>query len=112
MRSFLRVAVAALFMIAVGVVSLQAQSADSKAASLDEPAMTGDSTASRTTPGPSYRLERGDNEFGFWGGVAFKATTIFGGLREDEARDRRFAVAAFRYGRTIAANDSLALQYT
>jgi hypothetical protein len=111
MRSFLRVVMVALFMIAVGADSLQAQNADSHAAR-DESALTGDSSVSRTIPGPSYRLERGDNEFGFWGGVAFKATTIFGGLHEDEARDRKFVVAAFRYGRTIAANDSLALQYT
>ncbi len=59
-----------------------------------------------------YRLKRGDNEFGFWGGAAFKATTAFGGLHEDEAADRKFGVLAFRYGRTLAANQSLALQYT
>jgi hypothetical protein len=57
-------------------------------------------------------LKRGDNEFGGWGGASFKATTIFGGLRDDEARDRRLVLAAFRYGRTLAANRSLALQYT
>src|SRR4026208_814325 len=59
-----------------------------------------------------YLLKRGDNEFGFWGGFSPKATTIFGGLRDDEAEDRKFVIAAFRYGRTLAANDSLALQYT
>jgi len=59
-----------------------------------------------------YQLKRGDNEFGFWGGVSPKATTIFGGLHDDEAEDRRFFIAALRYGRTLAANDSLALQYT
>lgn len=57
-------------------------------------------------------LERGDNEFGFWGGFSPKATTIFEGLREDEAEDRKFFLAAFRYGRTLAANDKLALQWT
>jgi hypothetical protein len=57
-------------------------------------------------------LERGDNEFGFWGGFSPKATTIFEGLREDEAEDRKFFLAAFRYGRTLAANNTLALQYT
>ena len=57
-------------------------------------------------------LEQGDNEWGFWGGVSPKATTIFGGLHEDEAEDRKFFIAALRYGRTLAANDSLALQYT
>lgn len=59
-----------------------------------------------------YRLRRGDNEFGLWGGFAPAATTIFGGLHDDEAEDRRFFIGAFRYGRTLAANDSLALQYT
>jgi hypothetical protein len=60
----------------------------------------------------AYTLEKGDNEFGFWGGGSFQATTLFGGLHEDEAQDRRFFIAAFRYGRTLAANDSMALQYT
>ncbi|HJY27298.1 MAG TPA: acyloxyacyl hydrolase [Pyrinomonadaceae bacterium] len=59
-----------------------------------------------------FQLKRGDNEFGFWGGVSPKATTIFGGLHDDEADDRKFFIAALRYGRTLAANDSLALQYT
>ena len=59
-----------------------------------------------------FLLQRGDNEFGFWAGGAPKATTIFGGLRDDEAEDRKFFIAAFRYGRTLAANNSLALQYT
>jgi Lipid A 3-O-deacylase (PagL) len=59
-----------------------------------------------------FLLKRGDNELGFWGGFSPKATTIFEGLREDEAEDRKFFIAAFRYGRTLAANDSLALQYT
>lgn len=59
-----------------------------------------------------FLLKRGDNEFGFWGGFSPKATTMFEGLREDEAEDRKFFIAALRYGRTLAANDSLALQYT
>jgi hypothetical protein len=59
-----------------------------------------------------YTLKRGDNEFGGWSGLAFKATTIFGGLRDEEARERKFALVAFRYGRTLAANRRMALQYT
>jgi hypothetical protein len=59
-----------------------------------------------------FLLKRGDNEFGFWAGFSPKATTIFEGLREDEAEDRKFFIAALRYGRTLAANDSLALQWT
>jgi len=57
-------------------------------------------------------LERGDNEFGFWGGFSPKATTIFEGLREDEAENRKLFLAAFRYGRTLAANNTLAFQWT
>ena len=60
----------------------------------------------------NFLLKRGDNEWGFWAGGSPKATTIFGGLHEDEAEDRKFFIAALRYGRTLAANDSLALQYT
>lgn len=63
-------------------------------------------------PAGAQTLERGDNEFGFWGGFSPTATTVFGGLRDDEADDRKFFLAAFRYGRTLAANKSLALQYT
>ncbi|HYJ88333.1 MAG TPA: acyloxyacyl hydrolase [Pyrinomonadaceae bacterium] len=59
-----------------------------------------------------FTLKKGDNEFGFWAGGSFKATTAFGGLTDAEASDRRFFVAAFRYGRTLYANDSVALQYT
>jgi hypothetical protein len=57
-----------------------------------------------------FLLKRGDNELGVWAGFSPKATTIFGGLRDDEAEERKFFIAAFRYGRTLAANDSLALQ--
>ena len=59
-----------------------------------------------------FLLKRGDNEWGFWAGFSPKAATIFGGLRDDEAEDRKFFIAALRYGRTLAANKSLALQYT
>jgi len=69
------------------------------------------SVFAQSTDNP-YRLNHGDNEFGLWGGFSPAASTIFGGLHDDEAEDRKFAIAAFRYGRTLAANDSLALQYT
>jgi hypothetical protein len=59
-----------------------------------------------------FLLKRGDNELGFWGGFSPKATTIFEGLRDDEAEDRKLFLAALRYGRTLAANDTLAFQYT
>ena len=59
-----------------------------------------------------YQLKKGDNEWGFWGGFSPAATTIFGGLHDDEAEDRKFFIGALRYGRTLTANNSLALQYT
>jgi hypothetical protein len=59
-----------------------------------------------------YTLKQGDNEFGFWAGGSFAATTAFGGLTDAEADNRKFFIAAFRYGRTLVANDSIALQYT
>jgi len=59
-----------------------------------------------------YSLKQGDNEFGFWAGGSFAATTAFGGLTDAEAADRKLFLAAFRYGRTLVANDSVALQYT
>jgi hypothetical protein len=59
-----------------------------------------------------FTLEKGDNEFGFWAGGAFAATTAFGGLTDAEAADRKFFIAALRYGRTLYANDSVAVQYT
>lgn len=59
-----------------------------------------------------FLLQHGDNEFGFWGGFSPAATTIFGGLHDDEAEDRKFFIAALRYVHTLTANDSLALQYT
>lgn len=74
-------------------------------------------SAAGTNPAPqtqssSYTIRKGSNEFGFWSGGAFSATTRFGGLTEAEARDRRFGIVAFRYGRTLTANKHLALQYT
>ncbi len=70
------------------------------------------SLASAQSSDSEYKLKRGDNEFGVWGGGAFGATTVFGGLTDAEADERGFVIAAFRYGRTLAANDHLALQYT
>lgn len=113
MADSLRVTIIALFIIAASAASLCAQVAGNRNA-VDDSSSEIVSTSSQggnvvDTP---YRLKKGDNEFGFWGGVGFKATTIFGGLHEDEARDRRFIIAAFRYGRTLAANERMALQYT
>ena len=75
-------------------------------------AVAGSPRTAQNSDDEPFTLKRGDNEFGGWAGISFKATTIFAGLSDAEAADRKFFLAAFRYGRTLAANDSLALQYT
>jgi Lipid A 3-O-deacylase (PagL) len=109
-----RVVTAILLMMIASAVMIRAQEVaeTSTAISNDTSDATPAVDQGAGQSGSPYLLKRGDNEFGFWGGVGFKATTIFGGLHEDEARDRRFFIAAFRYGRTLAANRHAALQYT
>jgi hypothetical protein len=114
MTRYTRITSVLLFVIAISV-SGSAQVSD-RATSLfhpiaipiSDPLPPPDSTSGNEP----YTLKHGDNEFGFWGGVSFSATTIFAGLHKDEAADRRFVVAALRYGRTLVANNSVALQYT
>lgn len=90
-------------------VLVEAQS-DVRPSDTNEPTAVA-APAPDTTDGP-FTLKKGDNEFGFWAGGSFKATTAFGGLTDAEADSRKFLVAAFRYGRTLYANDTVALQYT
>jgi hypothetical protein len=114
MRIRLGIINAVLVVLVAGAVSIHAQEIAESRAGFDSSTSRSISTSSQSaSPGDSpYRLKKGDNEFGVWGGGAFTATTIFGGLHEDEARDRGFIIAAFRYGRTLAATKRLALQYT
>ncbi len=93
-----------------GIASLRAQSESHNA--LNEAAPVDSAPSRKSSGNAGYAVRRGTNEFGAWGGVSFQATTVFGGVREDEARGRKLLIAAFRYGRTLAANDSVALQYT
>ncbi len=92
-------------------LSVCAQIGDSQAIS-NSSSIRAARSAADTNEEATYTLRKGDNEFGFWAGGAFKATTLFGGLTEAEARDRKLFLGAFRYGRTLVANDSVALQYT
>ncbi len=106
-----RYVIVCCFLIFGIAVSANAQADSSVAAGENSAAVTSSPALPNTIIEP-YTLRKGDNEFGFWGGGSFAATTIFGGLHKDEARDRRFLIAAFHYGRTLAANNSMALQYT
>lgn len=114
MRIPLRVITASLLLVAVCAFSASAQQEVAKSEAATERAASEpvSPSAQSTSSDSPYRLKRGDNEFGFWGGGAFTATTIFGGLTDAEADERGFVIAAFRYGRTLAANKSMALQYT
>ena len=97
--------------LAVYFAMLIAVSASGQTADNPTPPIESSSTAATSSPASNnsnpYLLKRGDNEFGFWAGFSPKATTIFAGLHDDEASDRNFL-----YGRTLAANDHVALQYT
>jgi len=105
---FTAVSIAALTVVLSVVTNAQAPSEETSP-SASVPVAIAAPPADDDAP---YTLKRGDNEFGGWGGFSFKATTIFAGLSEAEADDRKFLLAAFRYGRTLYANDSIALQYT
>ena len=100
---FSKIIVCLLF-IALCAFSINAQSDSQK----QEARETSD-----TVKGESpYRIRRGMNEFGVWGGGAFNATTIFGGLTDAEARDRKLLLVGLRYGRVLAASKRVALEYT
>ena len=108
MRNPLRVASLVLFMMTLSVMEIRAQVADNSAAINN----SSENVSSQTASSSPYRLKKGDNELGFWSGGSFSATTMFGGLKEDEARGRGLFLAALRYGRTLAATKNTALQYT
>ena len=56
---------------------------------------------------PSGAGENRRNEFGIWGAISFDAPTWIG-----KTPDARFGNIGLRYGRVLAANDSLAFSWT
>ena len=60
-----------------------------------------------TTQQTSGSIEDKRNEFGIWGGISFHAPTLIG-----KTPDARFGNIGLRYGRILAANDSLAFSWT
>lgn len=73
------------------------------AARSDDPRATGGDFPSGLTKGVS--------ELGVWGGIAFGATTGFGGLSEEQASGRGSLMVAGRYGRVMATVGGLAIEY-
>lgn len=57
--------------------------------------------------GASYALLKGTNEFGLWAGGSPDSTKIFG-----NTEDRQLLLVGLRYGRILAAWESLSLEYT
>jgi hypothetical protein len=55
----------------------------------------------------SGSIEDKRNEFGIWGGLSFHSPTLIG-----KTPDARFGNIGLRYGRILAANDSLAFSWT
>src|SRR5689334_23027465 len=62
---------------------------------------------SNTASQSSVRDENRRNEFGLWGAISFDATTWIG-----YTPDARFGEVGLRYGRVLAANQSLAFSWT
>lgn len=63
-----------------------------------------DGTVSQDSP---HGLEKGDNEFGVFGGGSFDSPTIIG-----TTDDARFGVISLRYGRVLIARQGIAFEYT
>jgi opacity protein-like surface antigen len=57
--------------------------------------------------GAGYTLSKGTNEFGLWAGGSPDSSKFIGNIE-----DRKLLLVALRYGRVLAAWDSLSLEYT
>jgi len=55
----------------------------------------------------SEGIEKGSNEFGIWGGISFHSPLWIG-----KTPDARFGSVGLRYGRVLAASESVAFEYT
>lgn len=74
----------------------------------DQPA---DSECLEVRTQDSLRLCKGTNELGVWAAGAVSATTIFGGLNDEQVSGRGTILAGLHYGRVLAVNDGLIVQY-
>lgn len=74
------------------------------------PAQTaGSSTASDSTnrQTPTEGIQKGDNEWGIWGGIAFDSPTWIG-----TTRDARYGHIGLRYGRVLKTSKTVAFEWT
>lgn len=63
--------------------------------------------AERSTSPAGYALAKGANEFGLWAGGSPNSSRIIG-----NTEDRKLALLALRYGRVLAAWETVSLEYT
>lgn len=85
------------FLVLVSTVVVLAQTNDPSPSS---------STAS-TPQSSSEGIQKGWNEFGFWGGISFDATTLIG-----KTPDARFGNIGLRYGRVLKTSKTVAFEWT
>jgi hypothetical protein len=64
-------------------------------------------SGSDDTPSQSEGIQKGWNEFGVWGGVSFHSPTLIG-----KTPNARFANIGLRYGRVLAASETVAFSWT
>ena len=64
-------------------------------------------SGSDDAPSQSEGIQKGWNEFGVWGGVSFDSTTLIG-----KTPDARFGNIGLRYGRVLAASETVAFSWT
>lgn len=67
----------------------------------------GKRSGSDDTPSQSEGIQKGDNEFGLWGSISFHSTTLIG-----KTPDARFGNIGLRYGRVLAASETVAFSWT
>jgi hypothetical protein len=65
------------------------------------------SVAAGAPQSTSEGIQKRWNEFGFWGGISFDATTLIG-----KTPDARFGNIGLRYGRVLAASKTVAFEWT
>ncbi len=89
---------------ALGILSTASQALSQ--AATDVAASTNRSD-SQITSRDSYKLDRGVNEYGIWGGGSFDSPTVIG-----TAEDRKFLTLGLRYGRIFGTTKRVAFEYT
>jgi hypothetical protein len=94
-----------LLMTALSPFTVRAQDAPSQSSN------DLNSTSSGQKDSGEYRLARGMNEFGFWGGEGPSVAT-FSGLADTEATSRGTAIIGLRFGRLLHASNKIAFEYT